>query len=351
MGNKKTPYAKIGGIVFVAVIAAMLVGSFILGGGIQLPAASTYQTQQACIAAGGQWVNGQCEFQTGPVGYVPFTLNNIYMTVMNALDPDAAYGADDAYVRVYDQGKFNFVGSYLDEDGSAATSGQIALNASRMQTGTCYTALAYQGDGGTNLYAKKFDFCIPQLIGDKTYWTYGDTVFLYTEGAFTESALDSATANFDESGDAVTLNKTSDDVQGCLSWDFTYSNSVAGSILDEAVIVFEDSSSSPLTDINDIEHIYLSLKSGGQGINLPSGDLKTEFLSASPIPVTTDGALGSADGFTGTVQICLPAAEANVGTGSFLMHFDDLGNYRVRDLDNDVRAAAETTTFSIIAGA
>lgn len=343
--GKGTPYAKIGIVAFVAVIAAMLVGNFFLGGG-QLPQQTSYGTQQACINAGGQWINGMCQIQAQPQGYVPFTLSHVYMTIMNALDKDATFGADDASVRAYEQGKFDFTGPYLDSDGNAVTTGQIDLDDSRLKTGTCYTYLAYQGDGGTNLYALKDEVCVPQLTGDKTLWSWDQNIYMYTEGAFSESALDSATAAFDESSDVVTLNKTAETVQGCLSWDFTIGNSVSGSIIKDPVIVLEDSSSDALTDLNDIEEIYLSVKTGS-GFSFPSGNLQTEFLSATPIHMTSDGSLGSADGGTGTLKVCLPAAEASVGTGSFLMHFDDLGDYRARDLDNDVRAAVETTTFTI----
>jgi hypothetical protein len=347
MGKKGHPYAKIFGAALLAVVIGGGALFYIFSGGLpKFPQQSTLTTQQSCIAAGGQWSNGQCSYQPAPQGYVSFTLNDIYMTVMNALDKDATFGADDATVRAYEQGKFDFVGSYLDSDGNAVTSGQIDLAGDRLQTGTCYTGLAYQGDGGTNLYAELFHFCIPQLIGDKTYWSYPNTIFMTTEGAYTESALDSSTAAFDESGDTVTLNKTAETVQGCLSWDFTYSNSVAGSVLRDPVIMFEDSASDPLTDLNDIEEVYLSVKTGS-GFSFPSGNLRSEFLSATPVSSTSDGELGSADGGTGTLKVCLPAEEADVGTGDILMHFDDLGDYRSRDLDNDVRAAAETTTFSI----
>jgi len=305
---------------FAVVMASVIIGGgilwFVFGGQIPTTPLTGYQytTEQACTVAGGTWANGQCKFQPTPTGYVPFTLSNVYMTVMNSLDKDATFGADDAYVRVYEFGKFDFVGPYLDSDGNAATSGQIDLAGKKLHTGTSYTALAYQGDGGTALYAYKFDFTIPQLTGDKTLWNYPTTIYLSTEGTFTESALDSSTLGFDEgneTADVVTLNKTRDTVQGCL-----------------------------------IEHIYLSVKSGS-GVSFPSGDLVSEFRTATPIHVTSDEELGSADGVTGTLKVCFPAAEASVGTGDFLMHFDDLGDYRNRDLDNDVRAADETTTFDI----
>lgn len=338
-------------VVGVALIAVAAGAFWFIGGGV-LPSMTgyggvQYSTQQACVDAGGSWDGTKCTFQQQPSGYVPFTLSHVYVTVMNALDKDATYGADDVYVRAYPYGKFDYTGPYLDQDGNAATSGQIDFNGSRMQTGTSYTYLAFQGDGGTNVYALKDDITIPQLTGDKTVWTLPDTVYIYTEGSFTESTLDSATSAFDESGDAVTLNKTASTVQGCLDWDFTYSDATSGSVLKQPVIVLEDSASSPLTDLNDIEYVYLKVKTGGQGISLPSGNLKSEFDSGTPIHVASDEELGSADGFTGTLTICLPASEADVGTGSFLMHFDDLGDYRNRDLDNDVRAAAETTTFTI----
>jgi len=344
----KHQYLKLGAVIVVAGLIVMAGAWVLFGGQIPTVPATGYQytTQQACVAAGGTWTNGQCEFKPQPTGYVPFVLQTVYMKVMNALDKDATFGATDAYVRIYSFGKFDFTGPYLDSGSNAATTGIVNFSNAAMHTGTSYTYLAYQGDGGTNLYALKDDFTIPQLTGDKTIWTLGEIVYMYTEGAFTESALDSATAAFDESGDAVTLNKTAETVQGCLSWDFTLSNSVSGSILKEPVIVFEDSASSPLTDINDIEEIYLSVKSGS-GVSFPSGNLVSEFRTATPVHVAPDEELGSADGITGTLKICLPAAEADVGTGSFLMHFDDLGDYRNRDLDNDVRAADETTTFTI----
>lgn len=353
--GKGVPYVKLAAVIFLTVVAAGGVLYYAIGnlGGL-IPLTVTpgtpgvvVENEQTCIGIGGTWAEGKCTLMTQPETYFSYSLSNVYMTVMNALDKDATFGADDARIRVYPEGQFDFTGFYLEQDNNAATSGQVDLNQTKLKTGMCYDYLAYQGDGGTNLYAKKGLFCIPKLSGDKTVWSYDETVYLYTEGAFTESALDCSTDAFDESGDTVTLNKTAQTVQGCIDWDFTYTNSVAGSIIEEPVIVFEDSTSSPLTDINDIENIYVKVKTGGIGITLPSGNQRTEFLTADPIKTTTDGALGSADGFTGTVTICLPAAEADVGTGSFLMHFDDLGDYRTRDLDNDVRAAAETTTFTI----
>ncbi len=342
--GKETPYVKIGAVVFVFALAAVMIGNYV-GVPKAIPL-TAYDDQQACISAGGTWENGACQILPQPPGYVPFTLANIYLNVMNALDKDATFGADDAKVRIYTQGAFDFTGPYLDSDGNAATTGQIDLSGDRMKTGTCYTSLTYQGDGGTNLYALKDDFCVPQLTGDKTMWSSDKNIYIYQEGAFSESALDSATDAFDESGDAVLLNKTAETVQGCLKWDFTVGNSVSGSHLKDPVLILEDSSSSPLTDLNDIESVYLSVKTG-TGFAFPDGNLQTEFLSATPIHMTTDGSLGSADGGVGTLTVCLPAAESDVGTGSFLMHFDDLGDYRNRDLDNDVRAAAETTTFTI----
>lgn len=329
------PYAT------VFVIALVAVGA--IGGGYYFMTGGTFPSfpQQSTYDQDG--------YQPAPQGYVPFSLTNVYMNIMNALDEDATFGADDATLKVYNQGAFSFTSPSLDSDGNAATTGQIDLDGKVLATGTGYTALAYQGDGGTNLYAKLFDFTIPPLNPEITFWTNPEMVYMYTEGAFTESGLDASDDDLDEAAhtaDEVTLDKSDDDIQGCLSWDFTMSNSVSGSIIKDPVIVFEDSASDPLTDLDDIEEIYLSVKSGS-GFSFPSGNLRTQFLSASPIPITSDGSLGSADGGTGTLKICLPAAEANVGTGDLLMHFDDLGDYRARDLDNDVRAAAETTTFNI----
>jgi len=347
----KHQYLKLFGLITLCIVCGGGFLWWLFGGQIPTTQLTGYQytTEQACTVAGGTWANGQCTFQPQVGGYVPFTLSNVYMTIMNGLDKDATYGADDATIKVFQFGKFDFVGPYLDSASNAVTTGLVDFNSSRLQTGTSYTALAYQGDGGTALYAYKFDFTIPQLTGDKVLWTYPETIYLYTEGTFTESALDNTDDDLDEGAhntDEVTLDKSDDTIEGCLSWDFTYSDSTSGSILKEPVIVFEDSASDPLTDINDIEHIYLSVKSGS-GVSFPSGDLVSEFRTATPIHVTSDEELGSADGVTGTVKICLPASETDVGTGSILMHFDDLGDYRNRDLDNDVRAAAETTTFKI----
>lgn len=331
MGND-TSYFKLGGVIVVSLLLVIGVVSMF---GVKLPSTqlTTYQVPGAPIPI--------------PQDYVPYGLTNVYLTVMNALDKDATWGADDATVRVYSLGEFkSFTSPYLDSDGNAATSGQIDLDGKRMTTGTSYDALIYQGDGGTNLYALQSVISIPPLTGDKTSWSDSSNIYMYQEGAFTESALDSATAAFDESGDVVTLNKTAETVEGCLEWDFVVSNSVSGSILKNPVIVFEDSAASPLTDLDDIEELYLSVKTGS-GFSFPSGNLQTEFLSAQPIQITNDGELGSADKGVGTLTVCLPSVEANVGTGSFLMHLDDMGDYRTRDLDNDVRAAAETTTFTI----
>lgn len=333
MGND-TSYLKLGGVI---VVSLLLVFGIVSMAGFKLPS-----TQLSAVQVPGEPV-------VVPQGYVPFVLSNVYLTIMNAMDTDATWGVDDATVRVYSLNGFDsFTSPYLDSDGNAVTSGQIDLDGKRMFTGTSYDYLAYQGDGGTNLYAIEGVVAVSPLTGDKTVWASTENIYMFKEGAYTESALDSSTAAFDESGDAVTLNKTAETVEGCLEWDFTLSNSVSGSILKNPVIVFEDSASSPLTDLDDIEELYLSVKTGS-GFSFPSGNLQTEFLSAQPIQITNDGALGSADKGVGTLTVCLPAAEANVGTGSFLMHMDDMGDYRARDLDNDVRAAAETTTFSLVA--
>lgn len=347
--SNNTSYLKLGSVI---VVSLLLVIGIVSITGVKIPSVpltalpTDITTEQACVTQGGTWANGVCTVIPQPQVHVPYALSNAYLTIMNALDTDATWGADDATVRVYSLGTFDFTGPYLDSDGNAATSGQIDLDGKRITTGTSYDYLAYQGDGGTNLYALQGVISIPPLTGDKTVWSDATNIYMYKEGAFSESALDSTTAAFDESTDTVTLNKTAETVEGCLTWDFTVGNSVSGSHLKNPVIVFEDSAASPLTDLNDIEEIYLSVKTGS-GFSFPSGNLQTEFLGASPIHITTDGSLGSADSGIGTLKVCLPSAEADVGTGSFLMHFDDMGDYRTRDLDNDVRAAAETTTFTI----
>lgn len=281
-------------------------------------------------------------------GYIPFELDNVYMYLYDAEDPDTTFGgASDVQCRAWNEGEYNFLGPYVDTDSQSAT-GQIALAAKRLKTATEYDILCYEDDGGTPVYADRFEIEIPQVSVEKTAWTYDENIELLKEGAFEESACDSATAAFDESTDTVTLNKSAETVQGVLEWDCEVGQTTAGAVLKDPVIIFRESPGTPLTDINDIEAVWVSVKTGS-GVSLPSGNLVSEFKSAAPVAMTDDGLLGSADSATVTVKIQLPSAEADVGTGNFEMIFDDLGDYREKDLDFDVRAADETTTFVITA--
>jgi len=281
-------------------------------------------------------------------GYTPFELANVYMYLYDSEDPDSTFGgADDAQCRAWKSGEFDFLGPYVDTDSQSAT-GQIDLAASRLKTGTAYEVLCYENDAGTPVYSNKFEITVPQVNPEKTTWTYDNNIELQKEGAFTESACDSATAAFDESTDTVTLNKTLSTVEGVLEWDCVVAQSTAGAVLKDPVIIFRETPGTPLTDVNDIEAVWISVKTGS-GVTLPGGNLISEFKAGSSIAMTSDGVLGSADSATMTVKIQLPSAEADVGTGNFEMIYDDLGDYRAKDLDFDVRAAAEVTTFVITA--
>jgi len=337
-----TPYLKIIGGVTLAVFFA-IVGAFWF-------VSSSGLVQMAGF--GGQ-VMVDDQGVPVPTTYQPFVLSTVTFTVLNDLDRDAAFGANDVYARAYNVGQFDWTGSYIDiQTTYSTTTGDISFSNSKLRTGQTYEILLYEGDGGTNLYANKFTVTLPALTGDKTTWSDPTIRYMITEGAFSAAAFDSSTAAFDEGATTageVTLNKTAQTVQGCLSWDFTVGNSVSGSKLIDPVIVIEEDASDPLTDINDIENIYLSVKTGS-GFSFTSDDLVTEFRGGVPISMVNGlnkNYLGSADSGTGTLKICLPASESDVGTGSIKVHFDDLGDYRARDLDNDVRAASDSTTFKI----
>jgi hypothetical protein len=279
-------------------------------------------------------------------GYTPFEVAHAYGYTYDAMDTKTTFGgADDVQCRVWAAGAFDFLGPYIDTDSQSST-GQVDFAASRLKTATSYDVLCYENDGGTPVYAKKFDITLGQLSPEKTSWSYDKNIELYKEGAFDESACDSATAAFDEAADTVTLNKTASTVQGVLSWDCVIGQTTAGAVLKDPVIIFRESPTTPMTDINDIEAIWVSVKTGS-GVTLPSNNLVSEFKAGAPVAMTSDGVLGSADSATMTVKIQLPSAEANVGTGNFQMIYDDLGDYRAKDLDFDVRAADETTTFVI----
>ena len=286
---------------------------------------------------------------TQPVvpGYTPFGLTHVYLYLYDAMDTKTAFGgADDAQCKAWDSGKFDFLGPYIDTDSQSST-GQVDFSAAREKTGTKYDVLCYENDGGTPVYANKFDMSVPQVApATVTTWTFDSNVNMYKEGAFAESACDSATAAFDEGGDTVTLNKTLSTVQGVLEWDCTVGQSTAGAVLKNPVIIFREDPATPMTDINDIEAIYVSVKTGS-GVTLPGGNLVDKFKAGAPVAITSTGMLTSADSAVVTVKVQLPSAEANVGTGNFQMIYDDLSDYRAKDLDYDVRAAAEVTTFVI----
>ena len=280
-------------------------------------------------------------------GYAPFSLDHVYLYLYDAMDLKSTFGgADDAQCRVWKFGQYDFLGPYVDTDSDAST-GQIDLAAKRVKTDADYSVLCYENDGGTPVYANKVDkMHVGQLSPEVTAFTYDFNINMLKEGTFTESACDSATAAFDEGGDAVTLNKTASTVQGVLTWDCTVAQSTSGAALKDPVLIFRENPASPMTDINDVEAIWVSVKTGS-GVTVPAGNLVSQFKAAAPVALTSVGMLTSADAATVTVKIQLPAAEADVGTGSFQMIYDDLGDYRAKDLDYDVRAADETTTFTI----
>ncbi len=318
------------------VIAGVLITAFV-------GFAFMYGTGMFAVTTPTEPVEGQLPLAPG---YTPFELATVYAYLYDSEDPDTTFGgADDAQCRVWKGGQFDFLGPYVDSDSQSAT-GQIALAAVRLKTGTSYDILCYENDGGTPVYAQKLDFTIPQVDPEKTTWTYDENIELLKEGAFTESACDSATAAFDEAADTVTLNKTAETVQGVLEWDCTVSQSTAGAVVKDPVIIFREAPGTPLTDVNDVEAVWISVKTGS-GVSVPAGNLVSEFKSAAPVVLTEDGMLSSADSATITVKIQLPSSEGDVGTGNIEMIYDDLGDYRAKDLDFDVRAAAETTTFVI----
>ena len=320
----------------------------------------------ALILAAGTLTLGMWELPSFSVGGVdrdsshstgtghPLT-SNFTIKEYNAEDKDATFGDADVYGKIWKPGTADWTGEYvvLSTDFWTA-SGNLDFSGVSIYTGQDYDVLAYQGDAGTNLYPETLTVSIPNLDSQISQYTWPDTVFMYTEGSFSESACDSATAGFDEANttaDVIQLDKSLEAIEGTLSWDCTFAQGTAGAVLKDAVIIFREDPATVLTDINDIEHIYLSVKSGGTGLALPSGDLLSEFLAGVPLNVGVP-IMRSSNDATITVQISLPASESSVGTGNFQMIFDDLGDYRAKadvfgSSDYDVHAAAEITTWAI----
>jgi hypothetical protein len=287
--------------------------------------------------------------------YMSFALAHVYAFVKQEADPDSAFGVGDVYGRVYEEGAFDFTGDYVDTDGTAATSGQLDWSANKMFTDKYYDVLLYQGDGGTSVYPKLVKIYVGKVREDATasVFTVGGTYYIESEGTIADMAWDCTTDNdFDESTDTITFNKSGSTVEGCETWEVTIDDSGSGTYLIDPVLIFRDDPSSAMTDINDIEHIYLSLKTG-QGIGFYDcdtgakivGDAVDYFLGAEPICLTDDGRIDQQDSATITVQICLPATEAELGNGQIQVIFDDMGDYRGRSLNNDVQAAADVETI------
>ena len=284
-------------------------------------------------------------------GYTPWALTHVYMYVWNDADKDSTFGADDAKCRVWNAGEVDYIGPYIDEDSNAATTGQIDFDAGKLLTGTSYDVVCYEGDGGTSLYATdKIRINIPQIRGDATSanWVYPENIYMNKEGTITAVAWDSATDAFDESSGAITLNKTAQTIEGCLKWDGTISVGTAGSILKDPVLLIREDPSSPLTDSDDVEHVYVSVKTGS-GVEVPAGDLIDYFTGEIPIPLTNDGIMDDSTSATITATVCFPASESDLGTGAIQFIVDDMGDYRGKDFDRDVRATADTTTLTITA--
>jgi len=290
-----------------------------------------------------------------PTGYVPHALTSGFkIKVYNAEDTDATFGANDVYGKIWNPGTADWTGAFVEKSTTFTTStATVDFTGASIYTGKTYDVVLYQGDGGTSLYPETLTITIPKLDSEITTLTYADTVFLFPEGSFSESACDSSTDAFDESTDTVTLNKTAQTVQGSLTWDCTFGQATAGAVLEDPIILFREKPGSELTDINDIEHVYVSIKTGGSGLTIPSGDLVSEFRAGVPLSVGIDK-LRSSNNAVLTVEFDLPASESDVGTGTFQMIFDDLGDYRAKanifgTSDYDTHASAEITDFVITA--
>lgn len=334
------------GIVALVLIAVVAVGFFATGGFEKLTGFAITPTPA-----------GEVPETIEPVtGYVPHALTGGFgVFVFNAEDKDTPYGANDVYGKIWNPGTADWSGPFVVASASSdATTGKVAFSGDKIDTGRSYDIAVYQGDGGTNIYPETITVTIPQLSPEISSWNYPNSIYVSTEGSFSESACDSTTAAFDEGSDLITLNKTLSTVQGSLKWDCTYGQDTSGGVLKEPVVIFREKPGSELSDINDVEHIYMSTKTGGSGLSFPTGDLITEFLGGVPIKVgPSDGLFRSNNDAVLTITVNLPASEANVGTGSFEMIFDDLGDYRAKatvfsTTDFDVHAAAEITEFKII---
>jgi len=337
----KTPYAKMFAVAFIAFALGYVALGYVLPmTGVQLMAA----VQPTATGA----VTGVQASQ--------YLLDTYTFTVLDELNQNSGFGDNDVYAKLYPAGEFDWDGAALDTSTNyTGSTGKISFTGKAAKTSSSYDVLFYQGDGGTNLYAKLVEgVTIPDFTDSPGAWAETDPVFMLKEGAFKETALDNMEGNgtgvvvtaWDESNDVVTLDKSDTTVEGTIKWDFSVGNTVSGSCIKNPVIVFYESESDQFTDIDDIEHIYLSVKSGS-GISVPSRDLVDDFKNGNPIEITSDGCLGSGDSATLTLQIDLPSSEADVGTGTLVMSLDDLGDKNARDLDKDKRASAESVSIKI----
>lgn len=283
------------------------------------------------------------------------SFDSVRFYIYDELDKDVGFGNNDVYGRIYEEGDVDWVGNavetttdyngthyYLEFDGGGS--------GTRLKSGTNYELVIYQGDGGNNLYTKTIPFTIPTVAPDENDYTFDESFFMYKEGSWSDAGCDNSNNTFDEDAtvtDQVDLNTTYGGVGGTMTWDCTVEQATSGAVLQDPVIIFQESPSDPLSDINDVVHIWTSVKSGS-GVAVPTGDLVTEFRAGSPISISDEGFLDSADSVVMTLKIQLEA-EGSVGTGTIQMIMDDLGDWRGKDTDTDVRATAETISFKMYA--
>lgn len=283
------------------------------------------------------------------------SFDSVKFYVYNALDDDVGYGDGDVYGRIYKEGEVDWTGNAVETSTTYnGTHYYIEFNGggggTRLVSGENYELVLYQGDGGTNLYSETIPFTIPNVAPDEADYTFDETYLMYTEGSWTDAGCDNTNATFDEDAtvaDQVNLNTSYGGVGGLMTWDCTFEQATSGAILRDPVVIWQESPSDPLSDINDVEHIWMSVKSGS-GIAIPTGDLESEFRAGTPIAISENGYIDSADSVVSTVKIELEA-EGSIGTGTIQMIMDDLGDWRSKDTDTDVRAAAETISFKMYA--
>jgi hypothetical protein len=328
---------------FVAVLAAVVIGGYGLSYFGVLP-----EVQPTELA-------GYVVTEAGEVAVTPYVITSYTFTVLDKLNPDSTFGANDVYGKLYPEDEFDWDAAALDSQTTYATAtGKITFSGDAAKSGNCYDSLFYQGDGGTNLYADLGTYCIPHFTDAAATWSEDEQVFLLKEGTFKEGALDNIEGNgtgtvvtaWDESGDVVTLDKSETIVEGTNKWEFELGNTVSGSCLKDVVIEFYESDSDQFTDIDDIQGIYLSNKDAS-GVDLPDGNLKDDFVNGNPLEIMSDDDMCSGDGGTVVLTLEFETSEADMGTGTLVMAIDDLGSKDARDLDKDKRASAETVSIKI----